>query len=287
MKIHFFPTVWTDCILLEKDGHYGLVDCHMNLEKFNNYMAGIGVSKLDFIILTHFHQDHYGSIAPVVKKYDVEKVIFKDFSGVVSCTSNGKPADDQYRLDETNICNELKETIKEYSRLIMSNETDEVFLDDIKLKLFYRENIMRTIYDDETSPAYNRFVSGENNNNMPVFFEYKGRNVLLAGDITDAKTKDERTDFMNNRLAKKLNCKLDIYKCAHHGKGAGTPETLNIYKPDYTVITNKVENSAEAVELLKNANPDMEIYIMSNGGKVFNIDEQGEITVTDLIGYTE
>lgn len=285
MKIHFFPTVWTDCILLEKDGHYGLVDCHMNLEKFNNYMTEIGVNKLDFIILTHFHKDHYGSIAPVLMKYDVEKVIFKDFSGVVSCTSNGQPADDQYRLDEKNICNELKETVKEYSNLVMSDTVDTVYLDDIPLKLFYTNNVMKEIYEDKNSPAYNMFVSGENNNNMPVFFEYKGRNVLLSGDITDFKTKDERTDFMNYRLAKKLNCKLDIYKGAHHGRGIGSKEALEIYRPDYTVITNKVENSGEAVELLKNANPDMEIYIMSNGGKVFDIDVNGNITVTELEGY--
>ena len=91
---------------------------------------------------------------------------------------------------------------------------------------------------------------------------------------------------MNSRLAKKLNCKLDIYKVAHHGCGSpGNDDTLEIYKPDCAVITNYETNVTESVNKLKNANPDTNIYITGNGGKVFDIFPKGNIEVTDLSGY--
>ena len=108
-------------ILIEKDGHFGLVDACVNMEKLNNYFSKIGVKKLDFIILTHFHKDHYGSIGKIVNNYPVDQVIFKDFSGVVAYTSNGQPADDEYRADEIRICEELKETIAYYHSVIFKD----------------------------------------------------------------------------------------------------------------------------------------------------------------------
>ena len=285
MKIHFFPTVWTDTILLEKDGHFGLVDACINMEKIGKYFAEVGVEKLDFIILTHFHKDHYGSIADMVKTYPVEQVIFKDFSGVVGWTSTGTRADDAYRADETRICNELKKTVKEHSKLVMSDEVEGLLWMGIPLKFFYNTNILKEIYEDENSPWYNKCVTTENRNNMAIFFEYAGRNVLLSGDIADTAADDERVGFLNNKMAKSLNCKLDIYKVAHHGYGIGIEDTLKIYCPDYAVITNKVENSGAAVEQLTAVNPDMNIYIMSNGGKVFDIASNGDMTVSDLQWY--
>ena len=167
----------------------------------------------------------------------------------------------------------------------MSNEVDELLWMGIPLKLFYTENTMKYVFEDENCSAYHKHYFSENHNNMPIFFEYAGRNVLLSGDISDVKSKDERFSFMNRRLANKLNCKLDIYKAAHHGLVIGTPETLEIYKPNYAVITNDEINAADAVKRLIAANPDVNIFIMSNGGKVFEIFPNGEIVITDLEGF--
>lgn len=285
MKIHFLPVVWQDTFLIEKDGYFGLIDACVNMEKIGNYFSKVGVKKLDFIILTHFHKDHYGSLAKIVEAYPVEKVIFKDFSGVVSCTSDGKPADDAYRVEEIQKCEDIKETTRKHSKLIMSDTVSEFLWMGITFKFFYTDNILKTIYEDESSPYYHRFVTTENRNNMAIFFEYAGRNVLLSGDITDSDSGDERTSFLNLKMARELNCKLDIYKVAHHGKGVGTKETLEIYRPDYAVITNKEVNVVDAVEQLKAANKDTNIYIMSNGGKVFDISPDGEMEIADLVGY--
>lgn len=285
MKIHFFPNIWADTILLEKDGHFGLIDACINMDELNAYFLKTGVKKLDFIILTHFHRDHYGSLDEVIRTYPVEQVIFKDYSGVDAWADNGLTADDEYRTNEMRICNELKDTIKKYSKLVMSNEVDELLWMGIPLKLFYTENTMKYVFEDENCSAYHKHCFSENHNNMPIFFEYAGRNVLLSGDISDVKSKDERFSFMNRRLANKLNCKLDIYKAAHHGLVIGTPETLEIYKPNYAVITNDEINSADAVKRLIAANPAVNVFIMSNGGKVFEIFPNGEIVITDLEGF--
>ena len=78
LKIHYIDVGQADSILIEKNGHYMLIDggdtkCKDNLL---NYLKNIGVEKFDYIIGTHVHEDHIGSLDDVILNFDCDKVLF-------------------------------------------------------------------------------------------------------------------------------------------------------------------------------------------------------------------
>ena len=87
-KIHFIciskDNAAMDCILLESEGRFGLVDCGYwdQREQITDSMSALGVTKdnLDFIIGTHAHADHIGAMNYLVQNYNVERIYLMPFS---------------------------------------------------------------------------------------------------------------------------------------------------------------------------------------------------------------
>ena len=77
LKIHFLNTIWSDAIVLESNGKYCMVDTGSSFyyPMVEKHLKDLGVEKLEFIILTHFHTDHYGNL----------KNIINDFSNLSDC----------------------------------------------------------------------------------------------------------------------------------------------------------------------------------------------------------
>ena len=87
-KIHFVciskDNAAMDCILLESEGRFGLVDCGYwdQREQITDSMSALGVTKdnLEFIIGTHAHADHIGAMNYLVQNYNVERIYLMPFS---------------------------------------------------------------------------------------------------------------------------------------------------------------------------------------------------------------
>ena len=85
--IHFISVGGSDAILIESNGHYGLVDAsnpakalssecgkdcsnsERNVNAVVKYLDALGVEKLDFVITTHNHSDHVGGMPTIASKY--------------------------------------------------------------------------------------------------------------------------------------------------------------------------------------------------------------------------
>ena len=87
-KIHFIciskDNAAMDCILLESEGRFGLVDCGYwdQREQITDSLSALGVTKdnLEFIIGTHAHADHIGAMNYLVQNYNVERIYLMPFS---------------------------------------------------------------------------------------------------------------------------------------------------------------------------------------------------------------
>ena len=99
-KIHFIS--WNgDAILLESNGHYGMVDSgedwdYPNSEEYPlregvtigigveqqviHYLEQLGVEKLDFYIATHAHSDHIGNGDEILKHFPTERLYISEYS---------------------------------------------------------------------------------------------------------------------------------------------------------------------------------------------------------------
>lgn len=76
LEVHYIDVGQADCALLASDGHYMLIDGGNNedAEEILSYLEELGVKKLDFVVGTHPHEDHIGSLDVVIESFDVGAV---------------------------------------------------------------------------------------------------------------------------------------------------------------------------------------------------------------------
>ena len=102
LKIHFLNTIWSDAIILEKNNHYAFIDTGSKFyyPMIQSYLNEHNIQKIDFILLTHFHNDHYGNVANIVHDYKVDKLYLKRYYGLDGTTSSGYSSNDEYIENE-------------------------------------------------------------------------------------------------------------------------------------------------------------------------------------------
>ena len=263
MELHFLKITWGDIIILKSDDEVALVDTGYdgNFNEISDYLDKLNAKKISFILLTHFHRDHYGSIAQIVKKYDVEKVYFKDYSGLDKTTAWGTIADDNYRNNEMKKCLEIKKIILENSNLIQTENIKTIKFGDTELELYNNDNSIKKIYEDDNyKDSYHKILFSENQNSLAIFMKVNGINVFLGGDIFDREAIHPKANYVNYQIASSIKEKIDIYKVPHHGTiNCNSDKALEIYKPKIAVITNEDEylkNNSTIYDDLKRANKD-------------------------------
>lgn len=284
MELHFLKITWGDIIILKSDDEVALVDTGYdgNFNEISDYLDKLNVKKISFILLTHFHRDHYGSIAQIVKKYDVEKVYFKDYSGLDKTTAWGTIADDNYRNNEMKKCLEIKKIILENSNLIQAENIKTIKFGDTELELYNNDNSIKKIYEDDNyKDSYHKILFSENQNSLAIFMKVNGINVFLGGDIFDREAIHPKANYVNYQIASSIKEKIDIYKVPHHGTiNCNSDKALEIYKPKIAVITNEDEylkNNSTIYDDLKRANKDVKILLTEKHNIVIKISDNGNI----------
>jgi competence protein ComEC len=76
-EVHMIDTGQSDCILIKGVDKNYLIDTGLSRTYDNvlNYLNSQGVSKLDTVIITHYHDDHYGGLERLVRDKTIEKVV--------------------------------------------------------------------------------------------------------------------------------------------------------------------------------------------------------------------
>lgn len=284
MELHFLKTTWSDIILLKDNDYVALIDTGMEnqFDSIKKYLNKININKISFILLTHFHKDHYGTISNIIKEYNVEKVFFKNYSGLDKTTASGIKADNNYRTEEMKKCENLKKTIKKYSKLIDVENIKTIKFGKYNLQLYNNTNSIKDIYEDiNNKNTYHKILFNENQNSLAIFIKINNKNIFLGGDITDIASAHNKARYVNYKIASSINEEIDIYKVPHHGtNNCNIDKTLDIYKPKIAVITNSnnyLKNETTIYQDLKRINSEVKILLTENNNIVINIDENGKI----------
>lgn len=255
MDIHFLKTVWSDIIILQEGQHFAMIDTGMadQFPQIKAFLDRHGASSLDFILLTHFHRDHYGSVPALLDTYPVGKVILKEYSGLDCRTAWGTEADDAYRTGEMEKYCALQALAREKSELLQAEQLNELFFCGVRLQLFNTANSIRAIFNDPAYPeTYHQYAFSENQNSLAIYMEAEGVSVFLGGDIQDAPSAQPLANYMNTRIAAEIGKHVDIYKAPHHGTPhTGTPDAIKVYRPDLVIVTNGLEYLHQYSDLLE------------------------------------
>ena len=289
LKLHFLNTIWSDSILLQKNNHFSLVDTASpfyypmvkeHLEKHN-------VSEIDFIVLTHFHIDHYGNIKNIINDFKVKKLYLKKYYGLDGTTASGYSSNEEYIANEFKNYDAILEIAKEKgTEIVFVDELDEnvytIKFEGTQLDLYDADNLLYKLYFDPTSEFYNQKKFNENFNSMGVFIKEKGKNIFLGGDITCSITEYEQVRALSYKMIQRIYEKynidyIDIYKSCHHGGGGtNTKELCELLKAKYCIITNTARwlDTYSTYDNLKNGNNDVVILPTDHQKYIFEIDDE-------------
>lgn len=236
-RIHFLNVGHSDCILLESDGHFALVDGaedsenprgfeSLELQGYEDvvlkYLKDYAASEdgkvyLDWVLGTHAHSDHIGGFDTIISDPDivVAKAFLKEYTGEEIISTEVDTWDNQEMYDE------MYEALVNEGAEIVSNPTGDPFM---------LGNFTITLYNtvDNRPEGLKR---GENDQSFGVLVEKNGMRAFLSGDI-DNLSGDER------RLAPTIG-DVDLLKLGHHGYPFSTSEGwLRTLNPEVCVLTN-------------------------------------------------
>ena len=219
-KIHFIAlNNSTDAILLESNGHYGLVDSGEDWEypdgtderyplrngitqgigyeqQVIHYLKKQGVKKLDFYIATHSHSDHIGSGDEILDAFPTDRLYIQQYEDSYIAESDEENLwDNQYIYDDIiDAANRNGTEIITDLDLAENEKYCSFTLGDMSIRLL---NVERK--KDENGQIIP--VMDENENCIVAEVTAFGRTALLTSDI-------EPTDGDTGKLANDLIDKL-------------------------------------------------------------------------------
>ncbi len=288
MKIHFLNTIWSDAIILESNNHYAFVDTGSKhyWPMVDEYLKALNITNLDFILLTHFHSDHYGNMKNIIDNYEVSNIYLKHYYGLEASTGSGSSSDDEYIKGEmTNYQNIIDSALNKNTNICYLDDLEmtdtTIMFDDITLELYDLPNLLAKLYHDPNSEFYHQRRFNQNFNCLGIFIKHQNYNIFLGADVTCSKTDIVELKALSYKMVERFYQKhntnhIDLYKSCHHGGGGtNTLELCELLNPDYVVITNTDRwlDTYDTYANLKAANPLVTILKTDHQKYVFDIDE--------------
>lgn len=205
------------------------------------YILDKGYTKIDYIFISHFDQDHVGGILTILQEIKVEKVIISKQE-------------------------ENSENYRKFLEIVKENGVSVAIV-----KMGDSVNIEKGIYFEILWPTSEQIQENKlNNNSLVMKMYYHNFSVLFTGDIEE-KAERKILEIYNGEKDKLLS---DVLKVAHHGSKTSTiEEFLNIVNPKMALIGVGKNNmfhhpSEETIKKLKKCRT-----------SIYRTDEMGEITI--------
>ena len=169
-----------------------------------NYLKQKGVTKLDYVIGTHAHEDHIGGMDDVIKNFDEEKILFP------KVTATTKTFED------------FVNAVKSKNKKLYAPKSGETFE-------FANSSF------EVLAPNSQNYDSA-NNYSIVIKLKYKNKAFLFMGDAEKI-SEDEI-------LQKGYDVKSDLIKIGHHGSSTSTSDSfIKKVNPNYAVICVGKNNS--------------------------------------------
>jgi len=213
LKITFFDCGLGDLFLVETpDNESILIDSgppdftyqHFEKSAFP-YLKNNGISTLDWVIITHAHNDHYGGLDFVLQELKIKNLIVTD------------------EFQKRKIWRTFEDKIEqEKCEVITISDTTHLSLKTVKFMILHPDNSF-----------YNKNI---NNMSIVVRMDYSDFSVLFTGDL-----EKEGENHLLLCYPEFLDC--DLLKIGHHGsKTSSSIAFIKAVTPEYGFISTSLKN---------------------------------------------
>ena len=208
-------TIPGECFIIKAFGKTIMLDTGgtNRSEPIKKYLQEHNVTKIDYLILSHYHYDHCTNLSNMVDYLDFSdcKCYFPRLAPVLPGSQN-----------QTIINNFIATTGVE---VIYPNELDTLNIGELKITFY---NCGQQAFN-EIQELYGEDEQKINDYSMLALFTYRNTNILYSGDIEYiAQERLYNKGFFNDM-------KIDLYKYHHHG----TNFITNCYIPFLTEMSPK------------------------------------------------
>ena len=235
-KIHFLDTANSDCILIESNGHFVLVDSGEGnknprrkteykgyLEEVLSYIKKVatkddGKAHLDFIVATHMHYDHSGNFEAIISNDSIiiDKAFIKDYDGSLTSSMDSEKWGNKQTYEK------IIDSLNNKNIEIINNIPDDEFeFYDFKMRFI------------NTRTPLEFAAAGENANSIGIILSKGSKKAFLAADFTN-------DGGFEMNYAEEIG-DIDLLKIGHHGYyGSSSKGFLKILKPEIAICTNYI-----------------------------------------------
>ena len=197
LKVYFIDVGQADCILIEKNNEYALIDAGNNRDgkKLVEYFNSLSITNFKYVIGTHPHEDHIGGMDDIIRNFNVEHYLMPDL------------------VTPTPTFQEILEELEKKGLKYEVPEIDSTFnLADVKFTTIFIDNNEEDL----------------NNSSIVLKLSYKNISYLFMADAEDIVEKQ----ILNKNIKSDV-----LKVGHHGTKYATSKEFLNVVQPKYSVIT--------------------------------------------------
>ena len=213
LTVYFFDVGQADSsLLIFPDNTIMLIDCgnSADADKLTGFIGQLGIKTIDYLILTHPHEDHIGGALKVFENFNVSTFCFPEIDNSVDFV------DERYNKTLAAANDEKCELLPLTAGTIMSE----------------KENYSITAI----SPVENCIYSDLNDYSLSLIVTCYTNTILFTGDMGAAAEMDV--------LKQNFNIRADLLKVGHHGSNNSTTLSfLEATKPQVAVISSGRGNS--------------------------------------------
>ncbi|MCR5742315.1 MAG: MBL fold metallo-hydrolase [Lachnospiraceae bacterium] len=228
LKVTYLNVGKADAIIIQTDESTVMIDTGTADTSTQVVLAlkELGVTAIDYLIITHFDQDHVGGAAAVLTNFTV---------GQVYTTYQSKDSDE----------------IDAYLEALETTQVSSTVLSEVLT--FTLDGATYTIYPPEQTEYEN---DTSNNSSLVIYLTYGERSFFFAGDAEKLRIKE----------IKDYDVDCDVLKVPHHGGiEDNSAKLIKTTTPTYAIITSSEDEpeDEELVALLEQAG--VTVYLTREG----------------------